>query len=319
MRVRQKYQLAQTQARRRDLKRARSRTPPLARFHPSQLPLVPLKLPRVFSMIENPVETIAFFRMFRDLTRKSNLRLDMQEVSHITIDAITALVAEIVALGQSRLVTGTYPKNDGCRDFLIHSGFHDYVKALQPVQPGKKGKIAKRKSKLVESMTAKDLIRFGSEAAFGTAQHCYAAFATLVECMSNTHNHATGRTATQGTETWYSTVYGDKDRNRISFTFLDTGVGIFKSVRYGLIRRVYKLVKWQDDRQILRDILHGQVESRTGLPFRGKGLPSIYRDLQAGRIKSLVIVANDVYANVANDDYRILDTNYPGTLLYWES
>jgi len=319
MRARQKYQLAQARARRRHLKRVRSRTPPLVRLHPSQLPLVPLKVPRTFSMIENPVETIAFFGMFRDLTRKNNLRLEMQEVSRITIDAITALVAEIVALGQSRLVNGTYPKDNGCRDFLMQSGFHDYVKALQPVPPGKKGKIAKRKSKVVESMTAKDLIRFGSEAAYGTAQRCYAAFATLVECMSNTHNHATGRTATQGTETWYSTVYGDKERNRICFAFLDTGVGIFRSVRYGLIRRLYRLVKWQDDRQILKDILHGQVESRTGLPFRGKGLPSIYRDLQAGRIKSLVIVANDVYANVATDDFRILNTRYPGTLLYWES
>src|ERR1700731_3653356 len=319
MRARQEYQLAQTRAKRGDLKRDRSPTPPLEPLHPSQLPLIPLKVPQTFSMIENPVETIAFFRMFRDITRKSNLRLDMQEVSRITIDAITALVAEIVALGQSRLVNGTYPKENGCRDFLMQSGFHDYVKPTQVVPPGKKGKIAKRKSKLVESVTAKELIRLGSEAAYGTARRCYAGYAALVECMSNTHNHATGRTATQGTETWYSTVYGDKDRDRICFAFLDTGVGIFRSVKYGFIRRLYRLVKWQDDRQILKDILHGEVESRTGLPFRGKGLPSIYRDLKAGRIKSLVIVANDVYANVATDDYRILDTRYPGTLLYWES
>jgi hypothetical protein len=270
-------------------------------------------------MIDNPVETIAFFSFFRGITRQSNLRLDMQNVERITVDAITALVAEIVALGQSRFVTGTYPKDDECRSFLIQSGFHDYVKATQPIPSVKKGKIAKRKSKLVESVTAKELIRIGSEAAYGTARRCYAAYATLVECMSNTHNHATGKTATQGTETWYSTVYGDRDRDRVCFAFLDTGVGIFRSVKYGLIRRLYKFVRWQDDRQILKDILEGQVESRTGLPFRGKGLPSIYRDLKAGRIKSLVIVANDVYANVATDDYRILETRFPGTLLYWES
>jgi len=62
MRGRQEYQLVQTQAKRRDLKRDRSRTPPLVRLHPSQLPLIPLKVPQTFSMIENPVETIAFFR-----------------------------------------------------------------------------------------------------------------------------------------------------------------------------------------------------------------------------------------------------------------
>ena len=41
--------------------------------------------------------------------------------------------------------------------------------------------------------------------------------------------------------------------------------------------------------------------------------------MQAGRIKSLIIVANDVYADVANDDFRVLKTQFPGTLLYWES
>jgi hypothetical protein len=319
MKARQKYQLAQMRARRVHLRLRRSRNLPLERLHPGQLPFVPLKVPQRFSMIDNPEETIAFFRSFRDITRRNNLQLNMQSVNYLTVDAITALVAEIVALGQSRYMRGTYPEDESCRSFLLESGFHDYVKSTQPITKVSRGKIAKRKSKMVESVTAKDLIRFGSQAAFGTAGHCYAAYATLVECMSNTHNHATGKTATQGSEAWYSTVYGDKAANRVCFTFLDTGVGIFRSVKYGMIRRVYKLFRWQDDRQILKDLLHGQVESRTGLPFRGKGLPSIYRNLTAGRIKSLVIVANDVYANVAINDYRVLDTPFPGTLLYWES
>jgi hypothetical protein len=69
----------------------------------------------------------------------------------------------------------------------------------------------------------------------------------------------------------------------------------------------------------LRDILEGKIESRTGIPYRGKGLPAIYKAFLSGRISKLVIIANDVYANVADGDYRKMGTELGGTLLYWET
>ena len=65
-------------------------------------------------------------------------------------------------------------------------------------------------------------------------------------------------------------------------------------------------------------MLQGKVPSTTGLSYRGKGLPSIYRAQERGHLKSLVIIANDVYANIAADDYHSLKENFPGTLIYWE-
>jgi len=138
--------------------------------------------------------------------------------------------------------------------------------------------------------------------------------------MSNTHNHATGMREQHGAEMWYSTVYGNADNGSVSYSFLDTGVGIFRSARLYSLKKLYnKLFRGEDHRHILKDILLGRVASRTGLPFRGKGLPGIYKSFRSGRIKSLIIVSNDVYADVGNDDYRVLRMQFPGTLLYWET
>jgi hypothetical protein len=118
---------------------------------------------------------------------------------------------------------------------------------------------------------------------------------------------------------WWATVYGDLARRRVCYSFLDTGVGIFKSVNLHWVRKAFRRLGLGDNSKVLLEILEGRVESRTGLPYRGKGLPTIYKKSQSGNIKSLFIIANDVYADVTNNDYRTLNVPFPGTLLYWES
>jgi len=316
LRSRQRYQLKRTRERR----SRRRGTIPLTRRKARNLPVLNMAVPQNFSIIHNPTDSIKFLREFRYHAKNNNLTLNLAAVTHISVDAITALIAEILSLRGTRVVNGYNPHNEACRDLLIRSGFFDHVRSRQPLPPGQKGKIAPRKSYRVEGATAKQLIRIGTEAAFGSPTKSYSAYSALIECMSNTHNHATGRREEHGAEMWYSTVYGDADTRTVSYSFLDTGVGIFRSVRLNKIKKLYnKLFKGEDHRGILKDILHGRVASRTGLPFRGKGLPGIYKSFRAGRIKSLIIVSNDVYADVANDDYRILGVQFPGTLLYWET
>jgi hypothetical protein len=138
--------------------------------------------------------------------------------------------------------------------------------------------------------------------------------------MSNTHNHAAGKERKDAVrQTWYSTVYADVSRSRACYTFLDTGVGIFKSIRLRGLKRFFKAIGVSNNAEILEQILEGRVGSSTGVPYRGKGLPSIYALLKRGSIKELVIIANSVYANVSKGDYRVLEIGFPGTLLYWET
>jgi hypothetical protein len=99
---------------------------------------------------------------------------------------------------------------------------------------------------------------------------------------------------------------------------VDAGVGIFGSVRLGKIRAFYRLIGLRTDTDILRDMLQGKVESSTGYSYRGKGLPAINRLSEAGKIESLIVVANDVFADISAGQYRMLPVAFRGTLLYWE-
>jgi hypothetical protein len=316
LRSRQLYELKKL----REHKRSRRLLNPPKRSAIARLPFVKLIVPGNFSIINNPEETIAFVRECGVVARWNNLNLDLSKITQITADAITVLIAVIQGLVGKRLVNGNLPAHAETSEILAQSGFFAHVRSKQAPPPGKHGRISRQESKKVEPLVARDLIQIGTAAVRGQPQRSYAAYRTLIECMTNTHNHAAGKHRRFDVkETWYSTVYADVKRSRICYTFLDTGVGIFRSVRIGTLRRAYKLLRIEDDRDILKDILEGKVESSTGHRYRGKGLPSIYDLSKRGSIKSLIIIANDVFANVSTGEYRILRVQFPGTLLYWET
>lgn len=280
-------------------------------------PFSTIYAPPIFSMKNNPEGAITFLRAVLLYAKNNNLMLDLGGITEITTDAIAALIATIRPIFESTVIRGNFPSNAACRDTLVQSGFFKYVRVAKPLPACKKGMIANRESKKVEPRIARDLIHLGMEGIYGSPRPCQPAYRAIIESMNNTHNHAAGKKALR--ELWWLTVYADPARGCVSYTFLDTGVGILGSVRFGFLRRAYKLVGLTDDARILRDILEGKVESSTGMPYRGKGLPAIHKLSQEGRITSLVIVANDVYANVDARDYRVLSRPFRGTLLYWET
>ncbi len=281
-------------------------------------PFSEIKAPHVFSMVQNPEGVITLLREIEILSRTHHISLDLSEVQILTTDAVAALVATIQNgdIKTTTQVRGNQPLADAARSRLIDSGFFSHVESIQPVAAPTKGRMIERRSKKVEPATARDLIHLANQALFGDSRRCPPAYRVLIESMNNTHNHAARRS--QHKETWWATVYADIERGRACYTFLDTGVGIFKSVKVGKLKRLLKMAGIESDATILRDILEGKVESSTGQPFRGKGLPAINDLLKRGRIKSLVVVANDVYANVEKEEFRPMRTPFSGTLLYWE-
>ena len=113
-------------------------------------------------------------------------------------------------------------------------------------------------------------------------------------------------------------VYCNVENNRAAFTFIDQGIGIFKS--QGLLFRLKfaSQLMFRDRTDILRELLLGNIPSSTGLAYHGYGLPGIYDACINGRIRNLVILSNDVYANIERGDFRPLKNSFDGTILYWE-
>jgi len=272
--------------------------------------------PSDFSIVHNPEQSIAFLHTISAYSKKAHINLNLGGITNITTDAIAALLATIQA-SEGAKTRGNHPADDNARDILLQSGFFDHVHPTVQLPPCSQGKISQRKSDIVEPMTARDLIHFGMKAIYGDdKQRSFPAYRVLIESMANTRNHAASDQ--QQRQKWWATVYADTGRKTVCFSFLDAGVGIFRSVQIKGFRRMARDLRIKDDTGILEDILKGKVGSRTDLTYRGKGLPAIYAHEQAKRIKSLVIVANDVHANVSKDEYTLLDNAFSGTLIYFE-
>lgn len=280
-----------------------------------------VRAPSVFSIVNNPNDAMQFFTNLELYSSRYNIELDLSNVQTLTTDAIAALIATIERLDAD--MRGNLPYDPDAQRMLLESGFFDYVSSVQGLPSTPRGSIEQRKNTNVAPMTAKNLVHFGTKGIFGTSKRNTASYSTLIECMANTRGHAAGRNnpnraGRRPPETWWATVYADGGRKKICFTFVDTGVGIFRSVRIGVVRKIYDFFGGKDDTDILRDMLDGKVPSSTTLSFRGKGLPYMNRLARENRISSLVIVANDVYANVSSHNFTKLGNPFHGTLVYWE-
>jgi hypothetical protein len=280
-----------------------------------------VQAPSVFSIVNNTNDAMQFFTTLELYSSKYNINLDLSQVQTLTTDAIAALIATAQRL--DAVVRGNLPNNPDAQKMLLESGFFKYVSSTQPLPSTPRGTIEQKANTIVSPSTAKTLVHFGTKAIFGTSQRNRPSYSTLIECMANTKGHAAGRNnpnsrSPKPSETWWATVYADVGRKKICFTFVDTGVGIFRSIRIRVVRKIYDFFGGKDDTDILRDMLDGKVPSSTTLSFRGKGLPYMKRLARANRISSLVIVANDVYANVSLNKFMRLRNSFHGTLVYWE-
>lgn len=74
----------------------------------------------------------------------------------------------------------------------------------------------------------------------------------------------------------------------------------------------------KDNADIMREVLNGKIGSRTGLAYRGNGLPEIYKRFQREQFSNLIIIANDVFADVEKDEYKLLPKPFKGTFFHWE-
>jgi hypothetical protein len=280
--------------------------------------LASLSAPTIFCILENPEGVISYLNRLKDRAIKDNILVDLHGVTKISAQTVALLIATMHDVQEYAAIKGNQPVHDESRAILINSGFFEHVRSAEPVRTVKQGGVIQNRTmKRVDPKVAQELIHLGTKALHGKPTKQKAAYKALIEVMGNTHNHATER---RGQKPWWAMVYGDDEKKRICYAFLDTGVGIFKSVRLGPFRRAYRKMKlFGGNASILRDILKGNIESSTGIPYRGKGLPAIYAAANSKRIQSLIVIANDVYANVSEDDYRVMNVEFGGTLLYWET
>ncbi len=283
-------------------------------------PPIQFDAPELLSLANYPHECINFFCELHNFRKRRDVFVNLSKVRKITPDAIALLVSLVMRVGKRHRVriSGNYPTAPEVTGIIRASGFDQYLKGSGPPSPKARGAIVKRDfvldSRRAEPRYARQLIDFAAKDD-GDISRLRPAYENLLECMGNTHQHAARK---EGTETWWASVFQDSSRQCDCFTFVDMGVGIFDSIELGLRLKIYSLMDLGRI-QIMRKLLAGEIPSSTGLGYRGKGLPSINQTLKEKHaLTRLVIVTNDVYADVGAERFEPLPHPLKGLLLYWE-
>lgn len=216
------------------------------------------------------------------------------------------------------------PQDRKLKRLIRESGFNAVVGGKDPDANRVKGRFGRRKGYKVEPEYAGKLQDFATSHLFSHLEEekwfklkSKSIYRTLIECMSNTKGHA----SPDGTEIeeWWLSVYCDDKKRAAKFSFVDNGIGILKSGNVRILKRMEAMVRNWDDGELIKKIFDGKLKSRTRQNGRGKGLPAMKSDcVDHGLLDNLIVITNNVKANVSRGSYETLQASFSGTFLYWE-
>lgn len=278
--------------------------------------------PNNFSFINNPEEMLDYYDRARKKAEKSiAVKFDLSLVEELTPDAI-ALHASV--LNDKNYCPGNYlsgnaPKKSELRHKFMSSGFYEHVKSKANAKTRENNFLLHKVSEhKVEPVVAKEATDFAAKKTFGKDIILRPVYEILIELMANTNNHAS--VIDSVVYDWWLYVFYDKKTNVTSYSFLDFGVGIFRSKAFTRYKN-FLFVEFGRDKkpeEMAEDLLNGKISSRTGLGERGRGFSCITQNTEYEMIKKFIIISNNVFIDVKNRQYRALENSFSGTFVYWE-
>ncbi len=287
--------------------------------------------PSYFSFIKKPEEAIKFINKLEKLyLNKQNVFINLKDITFIDYSAITILVSVMFSFKSRNIkFNGNFPANKKLAQLLINSDFFKYLN--KPIGNkieyaiGKENQIFTRANKEVNSELGLVVMVEATRTIWGENRTCKGLQRTLLELMQNTNNHADINK--KGEKHWWLSVNHDKINKKVSFIFIDYGIGIFESLKnkpttnkwFGWFEKIKNRLLHGGNDEIFKLLLEGQMHlTVTGQHFRGKGLPGIKEVLERNQISKLQIISNDIYANVSENNYHKLNLEFSGTFVSWE-
>ena len=287
-------------------------------------PKLRIPAPENFSFSENRKGVLSFIgNLEKALNSGKTVFVKLDSVEHIDQAAITLLLGIMAEFQSSGIYfNGDFPRNTEAKETLIKSGF---LKQLYPNDGyyfGSKSSIYTHGNKVYdEDLTCEEL----SEAlicVFGERRRSQGARKVLIEAMKNTLLHASMKRERH----WWMSFKKDSKNNKLTVSMLDYGVGIFNSLKNGDEDDPgYKWYeKWiklgANNYSILEKIMKGELKaiSRSRIAGHGTGLPGMRKAFGNQFVSKLVIISNDVYADVGAEIYEPLGSDFSGTLIQFE-
>jgi hypothetical protein len=287
--------------------------------------------PSNFSFIDNPIEVVKFISKLKDqFDNKNKVFVVLKNVEIISYDAIVVLLSILVRFKSNKIkFNGDFPKSESAKMILKESKFLEYLfqnfNAEDRYELGQNSSIVTHAWKNVDSELGDKIISNASKTVWGEERRCQGIQRTLIELMLNTNNHADD--SKKGEKHWWLSVHHDKKNKKVSFAFIDFGVGVFTSLNnkrsgskfYKIIELLKEKFTIKDNSELLKYILDGTLhKTATGKPYHGKGLPGIFKALTRNQLSNLNVITNNVHAKVDAKSYMIMPLQFSGTFVYWE-
>lgn len=280
--------------------------------------------PKNFSLIDNTDEVLDYFNEAEKLLSSGeNLILDISEVEVFTPSTIALLVASVKdpVFCHGSIINGNEPKSPDLARLFSESGFYEHVNSTRGFIGSKKGNLLhKEVYRTVVPDIARNATITGISHVFGSEKPFELLYEILIEAMSNTNDHA--NLHHQGKCNWWLYVYCDPKQKVTSYSFLDLGVGIFKSaVIQNYLKNLVKGTVLYKNINLVDDLLSGRIQSRVSgvdKEIRGKGIPQIVDHAKSQNFGEFYIISNDVKINLKTKGREQLKNRLNGTFLYWE-
>ncbi|GIM48821.1 STAS domain-containing protein [Capnocytophaga stomatis] len=283
------------------------------------------KLPCVFSIKENTKETLSFINDVKNIKSKGkNIYFNMNKVSSIDEGTIALFVSIIKELSSKKYkIVGSKPKDKTARKILEKSGFFEHLDgSIDEENRTTSNTILTEGQSKTEQETTSKIVRKSINFLTGQENsNCRFRLQRLfIELMANAIDH--GFKDRKNAKWFMSYSEGNKDSEKIcKFAFVDNGRGIVETLKMKDIfekvwQKIYSIFK--GDSELLFSAFKGEIGSRTGLEYRGKGLPTIYETLQDNIISNLFVLTNRVILDFKNQKFYSIDVDYKGTFYYFE-
>lgn len=263
---------------------------------------------------ENCTEVIRYVNKIKELGKyRRNMNILMEDIKEIGEGAIAMLLSALDELDNKVLIKGTKPKQKAERDILERSGFFKYLRGQVDAGNKKTKNTILRTGKAGNSIVnIAEEIKQANETVWAERGRNPPLRGTVFEMMRNSCDHAF---TDENKIIWHFAITHEEPNNIVKFSFVDNGKGIIESFTSGSLKAVLNV--FRDSADILDTAFKDGIESRTGLSWRGKGLPTIFENYKDGYFNNLVVISNDVYIDFDENIHKRLDVTFSGTYYFW--
>lgn len=244
----------------------------------------------------------------------SLLKVNLDNVIHIDAFGIALIISMLNKLSFRCIrYWGTYPRNNDAKQFIINSGFLDFVrtnlKKPSECRVGNQlfmiGKDSVDSHRISKALTKAMVHILGKEGVYPPV------YENMLEISANSVEHANENRIEKN---WLVSISVEKDV--LHFILADTGLGILANLRK---KKIQIIRDWliKDDADVLIDVFNKHYQSITGEINRHKGLPVIFDSLNNNFISELKVLTNKVMIDFKTHETKLLHKGFNGVLYSW--